>query len=189
MNKVIIVWPHWGIYAIILMDFRHYIGQLGLKQHAFGSLRQMSWPTFDWTWTVVGHETNDTLISLVFGHFVRGKFLRGTLASPQRWGIMKRALRWMPLIYSPSSRKKNSCVRKNGVVLSSPGAKSKTMNEALEAEAKSVWLCSNGCLCPENGWPGGLPMLLRISTSQETGSCFGTRDLSLNGRLLLGMHM
>ncbi len=82
-----------------------------------------------------------------------------------------------------------SCVRTNGVVLSLPGAKSKTMNEASEAEAKPVWLCSNGCLCPENGWPGGLPMLLRISASHETGSCFGARDLSLIGRLLLGMHM
>jgi hypothetical protein len=77
----------------------------------------------------------------------------------------------------------------NGVVLSLPGAKSKTMNEVSEAEAKPVWLCSNGCLCPENGQPGGLPMLLRILASQETGSCFGARDLSLIGRLLLGMHM
>ncbi len=88
------------------MDFRHYIGRLGLKRHAFGSLRQISWPTFDWTLIGVGHETNDALISLAFGHFARGKFLRGTLASPQRWGIMKRALWWMPLIYSPLSRKK-----------------------------------------------------------------------------------
>ncbi len=84
---------------------------------------------------------------------------------------------------------KKSCVIKNGVVVSLPGAKSKTKNEGLEAEAKPVWLCANGCLCPENGWPGGLPMLLRILTSQKTGSCFGARDLSLIGRLLLGMHM
>ena len=87
-----------------------------------------------------------------------------------------------------------SCMRKNGVVLSLPGAKSKTMNEASEVEAKPVWLCSNGCLCPENGRPGGLLMLLRILASQETGSCetgscFGARDLSLIGRLLLGTHM
>ncbi len=93
----------------------------------------------------------------------------------------------------PSHRERwvgeKSCVRTNGVVLCLIAVKSKTMNEALEAEAKLIWLCSNDCLCLENGWPWRLPMLLRILVSQETGSCFGARDLSLIGRLLLGMHM